>query len=140
MSDKTYTEMLLRDTFLSRFRYLSLGGEVGIATFGSERRLNQDFYASYEWKRARDQAIIRDQGRDLGVPGYEIFDKVLVHHMNPIQINDLKNFNPAVLDPEFLICVSHRTHNAIHFGDERQLPRPIVERTAGDTKLWERQW
>lgn len=140
MSNLSYTEMTLRETFLSRFRYLVLGGDVGIATFGSERRLNQDFYASHEWKQARDIAIIRDQGCDLGVPGREIFDRVLVHHMNPMEINDLKNFNPAVLDPEFLICVSHRTHNAIHFGDERQLPPPIVERKPGDTVLWERQW
>lgn len=137
---RTYTELILRDTFLSRFRYLELGGSIGVATFGAERQLNQAFYASRDWKDARDIAILRDNGCDLGVPGYEIFDKVLVHHMNPIMISDLSNFNPAVLDPEYLICVSHRTHNAIHFADERQLPRPLVERRPGDTIGWERKW
>lgn len=140
MTDKTYTEMLARETFLGRFRYLVLEGQVGVETFGAERKLNQDFYASREWKQARDIAIVRDAGCDLGVPGHEIYDKVFVHHMNPIQISDLRNFNPAVLDPEFLICVSGRTHNAIHFSDESQLPSPIIERKPGDHILWERQW
>lgn len=140
MTIRTYTELLARDTFLSRFKYLELGGSIGVATFGGERHLNQAFYASREWKSARDQVIIRDNGCDLGVPGYEIFDKVHVHHMNPIMISDLSDFNPDVLDPEYLICVSHRTHNAIHFADERQLPRPFVERTPGDHIAWERKW
>jgi len=140
MSELTYTELSLRDTFLSRFRYLVLGGEVGIATFGSERRWNQEFYASREWKQVRDIVRIRDNGCDLGVPGRDIFDRVLVHHMNPIVLTDLTHFNPAVLNPEFLICVSHRTHNAIHFGDERQLPQPDVVRTPGDHIGWKRQW
>lgn len=140
MTTRTYSELSLRDTFLSRFRYLALGGKIGVYTFGFERSLNQAFYASREWKQARDQAIIRDNGCDLGVPGYEIYDRVLVHHMNPIAIEDLKTFNYDILDPEYLICVSTRTHNAIHFGDERHLPSPIVERRPGDTTLWERQW
>lgn len=140
MSIRTYTELILRDTFLSRFRYLELGGSIGVATFGAERHLNQSFYASREWKSARDIAILRDNGCDLGVPGYEIFDKVYVHHMNPIMISDLSNFNPEVLDPEYLICVSHRTHNAIHFAGEDQLPRLPIERKPGDTIGWERKW
>ncbi len=140
MTVRTYTELMLRDTFLSRFKYLSLGGQIGVATFGFERHLNQDFYASREWKRVRDEAIIRDNGCDLGVPGYEIYDRVLVHHMNPIVIEDLRDFNEDILDPEYLICVSTRTHNAIHFGDERQLPTPMVERRPGDTIGWERKW
>lgn len=132
----TYDEMIKRSTFLARFRYLALGGELGLATFGYDRPLNQAFYASYEWKRVRDLVIIRDAGCDLGIPGHEIHDRVLVHHMNPIQIADLKNFNPDILKPEYLICVSTRTHNAIHFGDEKQLAPPIIERRPGDTKLW----
>jgi len=140
MKIRTYSEMVARATFLSRFKYLELGGQVGVSTFGHERRLNQSFYASREWKDARDRAIIRDNGCDLGVPGYEIYDRVLVHHMNPIQLGDLKDFNPDVLDPEYLICVSNRTHNAIHFADETQLEQPIIERKPGDTVLWERQW
>jgi hypothetical protein len=113
-----------------------LGGELGIATFGFDRHLNQTFYASHAWKQARDIAIIRDNGCDLGVPGHEIHDRILVHHMNPIKVQDLTHFNEDLLDPEYLICVSTRTHNAIHFGDERQLPEPMIERKPGDTTLW----
>lgn len=133
---RTHSEMLLRDSFLSRFRYLALGGELGAATFGFDRHLNQKFYASSEWKAARDMAIIRDGGCDLGVPGYEIHDRVLVHHMNPIRVNDLLHFNADILNPEYLICVSTKTHNAIHFGDEKQLPSDLVSRQPGDTTLW----
>lgn len=140
MKIRTYTELVARDTFLSRYEYLALGGQVGLSTFGHERQLNQSFYASWEWKRARDIAIIRDKGCDLGVPGHEIFDRVLVHHMNPIELGDLVNFNPDVLDPEYLICVSNQTHNAIHFADASQLPQPMIERKPGDTTPWERQW
>jgi len=137
MSDmRTYSEMSMRTSFLARFNYLVLPGEVGVATFGFDRHLNQAFYASYAWKSVRDQVIIRDNGCDLGMSGFEIHDKILVHHMNPIQVKDLVEFNEDILDPEYLICVSTRTHNAIHFGDERQLPQPIVERRPGDTKLW----
>ena len=132
----TYEELAKRDSFLGRFRYLVLGGELGIATFGFDRHLNQAFYSSREWKQARDTAIIRDNGCDLGVPGHEIHDRILVHHMNPIKVQDLIHFNEDILDPEYLICVTTRTHNAIHFGDERQLPEPFVERRPGDTTLW----
>lgn len=132
----TYEELIKRDTFLGRFRYAVLGGELGIATFGFDRHLNQAFYASHAWKRARDVAIVRDNGCDLGVPGHEIHDRVLVHHMNPIKVHDLIHFNEDLLNPDYLICVSTRTHNAIHFGDESQLPPPIVERRPGDTTLW----
>lgn len=132
----TYAEMSLRTTFLSRFRYLVLGGELGAATFGYDRHLNQKFYASKEWKDARDHAIIRDNGCDLGISGHEIHDRILVHHMNPIRVQDLLHFNEDILNPDYLICVTTRTHNAIHFGDESQLPPPIVERFPGDTTLW----
>lgn len=133
---RTYSEMIKRDSFIARFKYLMLEGELGVATFGYDRPLNQGFYHSWDWKRARDYVIVRDMGCDLGVAGHEIHDRVLVHHMNPLQVNDLVHFNPDILDPEYLICVSTRTHNAIHFGDESQLPKPFVERTPGDTRLW----
>jgi hypothetical protein len=114
-----------------------LEGELGIATFGFDRHLNQSFYGSRDWKQVRDIAIVRDQGRDLGVPGHEIHDRVLVHHMNPLVARDLIDINEDKLfNPEYLICVSTRTHNAIHFGDENQLPKPMVERRPGDTILW----
>lgn len=132
----TYTEMLKRTTLLGRFNYLKLGGELGAATFGFDRHLNQAFYASHLWKRVRDEVIIRDNGCDLGLAEHPILDRVLVHHMNPIRVQDLLDFNDAILDPEYLICASTSTHNAIHFGDERQLPRPFVERRPGDTTLW----
>lgn len=132
----TYSELSKRTAFLSRFRYAMLGGELGVATFGFDRHLNQAFYASQMWKRVRDEVIIRDNGCDLGIPGHEIHDRVLVHHMNPIKVQDLLEFNEDILNPEYLICVSTRTHNAIHFGDERQLPPPLIERRPGDTKLW----
>lgn len=140
MTERSYSELIKRDTFLSRFRYLELGGSIGVQTFGAERQLNQAFYASREWKSVRDQAILRDNGCDLGVAGYEVHDRILVHHMNPITVKDLAVFNFDVLNLEYLICVSHRTHNAIHFADERQLPRPLVERRPGDTIGWERKW
>lgn len=134
---KTYSELILRDTLEGRFRYAKLGGEVGIATFGYDRPLNQSFYSSREWKSIRDQVIIRDNGCDLGIPGFEIHDRILVHHMNPMRPLDLVHFNEDVLNPEFLICVSNRTHNAIHFGDESQLPsNSVIERRPGDTTLW----
>lgn len=132
----TYSEMILRTSFLARFRYLALGGELGASTFGFDRHLNQSFYASHAWKQARDIAIIRDKGCDLGVDGHGIHDRVLVHHMNPLQVSDLTNFNEDILNPEYLICVSTKTHNAIHFGDESQLPSPMIERRPGDTLLW----
>lgn len=135
----TYSELILRDTLLGRYRYARLGGELGIATFGFDRYLNQMFYSSREWKQARDIAIVRDKSFDLGVPGWLITDRVLVHHLNPIKAEDLKdpnNINPALFDPEYLICVSTQTHNAIHFGDENQLPRELIERRPGDTDLW----
>lgn len=134
---KTYTELIKRTAFLSRFRYTMLGGSLGIATFGFDRHLNQSFYQSMEWKRARDIAIVRDYGCDLGVPGHEIHDRVLVHHMNPLRAEDIVNKDiDKLFNPEYLICVSTRTHNAIHFGDESQLPPPMVERRPGDTLLW----
>lgn len=133
---KTYSDLRRIDSFEERFRYLKLRGVVGRDTFGFDRYLNQEFYRSALWKRARRDVIARDLGCDLGVQGHDIFDKVYVHHMNPIVVDDIKHSNVEILDPEYLICVSHNTHNAIHYGDESLLPKPVVARRPGDTKLW----
>ena len=137
---RTYAALLLRDTFLSRAQYLMLDGRVGEETFGFERHLNQAFYASHAWKQARDVVIIRDRGCDLGVEGHEIFDRVLVHHIEPITATMIRNQDPMLWDPDNLISVSHNTHNAIHYGDETLLPQPMLERRPGDHIPWERQW
>lgn len=136
MAIKTYRELRRRETFEDRYDYLRLHGEVGRSTFGFDRYLNQSFYSSREWKRTRDFVIIRDNGCDLGIPGYEIHSRLLVHHMNPLMIQDIIQGSEEILDPEYLITTTHRTHNAIHYGDERLLPRGPVERRPGDTKLW----
>ena len=136
MTKRSYTELLKHATLEDRFKYLALRGSVGHATFGFDRYLNQDFYRSREWRSVRNYVIGRDDGCDLGVPGYEIHDRVYIHHMNPMVVEDIVDFNEDILNPEFLISTTHRTHNAIHYGDERQLPRQLVERRPGDTKLW----
>lgn len=133
---RTYSELLRFRTFEERFRYLALHGSVGDATFGFDRYLNQMFYGSREWKMARHHVIARDLGCDLAVEGREIHDRVYIHHMNPMVSEDIQHGNDDILDPEFLITTTHRTHNAIHYGDERQLPRQFTPRRAGDTKLW----
>lgn len=133
---RTYSDLRRLRTIEERFAYLKLGGYVGEATFGAERYLNQEFYRSLEWKNARRDVIARDLGCDLGVDGYEIFDRVYVHHMNPMTAEDLKYHNIDVLNPEFLICVSLNTHNAVHYGDENLLPKTHMDRRPGDTKLW----
>lgn len=136
MRTRTYTELRQRSTFEERFAYLSMPGEVGAATFGFDRWMNQRFYRSHEWKRARDFVIVRDDGCDLGIPGYAIHRGLLVHHMNPVTPEALLAGEAWVLDPEYLITTTRRTHNAIHYGDESLLPRAPVERRPGDTKLW----
>jgi len=136
MAIRRYSELKNLGTIEERFRYLQLRGNVGSETFGFDRYLNQDFYASWEWKQARNEVIARDEGCDLGLDGYEIFDKVYVHHMNPISVTDITHFNEEILNPEYLICVTHRTHNAIHYGNEQLLPRGPIVRRPGDTKLW----
>ena len=133
---RTYRRLSRLETFEERFRYLSLRGEVGVATFGYDRHLNQSFYTSKEWRDIRHYVIARDEGCDLGVPGYEIHSRIYIHHMNPISAEQLIHGDESVLDPEYLITTTHQTHNAIHYGDEKQLPRPFVERRPGDTKLW----
>jgi hypothetical protein len=133
---RSYTELRRLDNIEDRFKYLALYGSVGLSTFGFDRYLNQAFYSSPQWKRIRNHIISRDNGCDLGVDGYEIYDRVYIHHMNPMTVDDLVNGNPSVLDPEYLISVTMQTHNAIHYGNKRLLPQPLVERRPGDTKLW----
>ncbi len=133
---RTYSELIKIPTFLERFKYLKLNGSVGVDTFGFDRYLNQTFYRSYEWKRLRNDVIVRDMGCDLGLEGYDIFDKILVHHMNPIGPDDIIHRSDYLLDPEFLICTSKLTHDAIHYGDEQILYQDPVIRTPGDTCPW----
>jgi hypothetical protein len=133
---RRYRDLRRFETLEERFRYLSLRGTVGESTFGFDRWINQEFYTSKEWRDLRHDIIARDEGCDLGVPGYEIHSRLAIHHMNPMTVDDINHGNDDILNPEFLITVSHRTHNAIHYGDEGLLPRPLVDRAAGDTKLW----
>jgi hypothetical protein len=136
MKSRTYSELRRLDTFEERFRYLELRGVIGFATFGFDRWMNQRFYKSQEWQLVRDAVIVRDNGCDLGIPGYEVYSGLIVHHMNPLSVNDLIGNEEWVIDPEFLITTSLQTHNAIHYGDENQVPRGPIERKVGDTKLW----
>jgi len=133
---RTITDVYRLYSFEERYEYLRLDGMVGTATFGFDRYLNQRFYKSSAWRKVRDEVIVRDNGCDLGIPGREIYSGLLVHHINPISPEDLEDFNPDILDPEYLICVTHTTHNAIHFGSKNQLVTIPQERRPGDTKLW----
>jgi hypothetical protein len=132
---RSYSELCLYHTFEERFDYLKLHGAVGNTTFGFDRWINQSFYHSYEWKNVRDYVIIRDGGCDLGIPGYELYANLLVHHMNPVSMDDIVHHVDWILDPNFLITVSLRTHNAIHYATE-SLPREPITRSLGDTTLW----
>ena len=138
MSIKTYSELCKLKDFKDRYEYLRLSGVVGEATFGFDRYLNQVFYRSRKWKSIRDFVIIRDNGCDLGVEGYEINGKILIHHMNPITLKDIEKESEFLLDPEFLICVSLNTHNAIHYGDESLLPLLPIERCKNDMCPWKK--
>lgn len=135
-SIRSYRELKRLRTFEERFHYLSLRGQIGDSTFGFDRYINQKFYTSREWKHLRHDVIVRDNGCDLGVPGYEIFGKILIHHMNPMTVDSVIHGDDDILDPEFLICTTHRTHNAIHYGDEKLLQKKMKPREPGDTKLW----
>lgn len=136
MTKLSYTQMSRLNTFEERFDYLSLGGILGERTFGGERWINQGFYRSREWKTIRQHVIARDLGCDLGVEGYDIFDMVIIHHMNPMTRDQITQGDDDILDPEFLITVTHKTHNAIHYGDKSMLPSVLVERRPGDTQPW----
>jgi hypothetical protein len=135
---RTYSELRRLLTFEERYKYLKLMGDVGEATFGFDRYLNQRFYKSREWKAVRDRVIIRDNACDLGVEGYGIHGKVLIHHMNPISLDDIEYSSGILLDPEYLIATTHDTHNAIHYGDEGLLVKPPIERFKNDTCPWKK--
>lgn len=133
---RTYTELMQLEAFEDRYKYLQLKGVVGESTFGFDRYLNQRFYRSREWRSLRHRIIVRDNGCDLGIRDREIHQGLYIHHMQPMTIEDIEQGNPDILNAEYLITVSHDTHNAIHYGDEKLLPRKFVERTPGDTRLW----
>ena len=133
---RTYSELRRLETFQDRFNYLALRGVVGEPTFGFDRWMNQRFYRSAQWRQLRFDVIARERGCDLGVEGYEVHDRLYIHHMNPMTVANLKEGDEEILDIEFLVATSHLTHNAIHYGDERLLRKPFVPRRAGDTKLW----
>lgn len=133
---RTYSELSRLATFEERFEYLKLDGSVGDVTFGYDRYINQQFYASAEWKMARDYVISRDNGCDLGAAGYEIHNGLLIHHINPMTPEDIIHGEMWIVDPQYLITTTQRTHNAIHYGNVSLLPPVVPERTKNDTKLW----
>ena len=133
---RTYTELKQIPTFIERYRYLKIGGKVGEETFGSDRCLNQVFYRSKEWMDIRNYVIVRDLGCDLGIEGYEIIGKIFIHHMNPLTVEDILNRTEILLDPEYLICCTKNTHDAIHYGNENLLWTDPVIRTPNDTCPW----
>ena len=136
MNLRTYSELVQFPTFIERYEYLRLKGKVGEDTFGFDRWLNQNFYRSKEWKRIRDQVILRDNGCDLAIPDREIYGKAVIHHMNPVSIKDIVDATEYLLNPEFLICTTLDTHNAIHYGDADLLVTDPIERKPNDTCPW----
>ena len=136
MKIRSYRELRRFEEFIDRFEYLQLTGEVGRSTFGFDRHINQTFYQSREWKQIRERIILRDEGCDLGVPGYEIHGGLLIHHINPMSVDDILHGEDWILNPDFLITTTKDTHNAIHYGDKSLLRRELVVRQPGDTRLW----
>lgn len=138
-SIKTYTELKQLKTFEERFKYLKLNGRVGEETFGFDRYVNQKFYRSSEWKQLRNHIIVRDNGCDLGIEDRDVYGRVYIHHMNPISVKDIDNVSEYLLNPEYLVVVSHDTHNAIHYGDESYLKNnQVITRTKNDTVPWKK--
>ena len=135
---RSYKELSRLKTFEERYEYLKLDGVVGEDTFGFDRYLNQIFYRSQRWKKVRNLVILRDNACDLGMEGYEIHGRILIHHMNPITIEDIENESDFLMNPEYLISVTHMTHNAIHYGDSNLLATMPIERTKYDTCPWRR--
>ena len=134
---RTYSELSQMASFKDRFEYLRLDGAVGTETFGFDRYINQQFYRSQDWKRIRNEIIVRDNGCDLGIEGFEIYGRIYIHHMNPIMLKDIVHQTDFLLNPEYLICTTHQTHNAIHYGDESLLSTlEPVQRTRNDTCPW----
>ena len=140
MKIRTYSELITLPTFEERFEYLKLQGQVGVDTFGFDRYLNQMLYKSSKWKKeVRNHIILRDNGCDLGIEDREIYGRIIIHHMNPISVEDVLNWNEdALFNPEFLICTMHNTHNAIHYGDKNLLMTAPIERSPNDTCTWKR--
>lgn len=136
MYRRSYSELSHISSFKERYEYLRLDGRVGNATFGSDRYINQRFYTSRQWREVREFVIARDEGLDLAVQGYEIYDRIIIHHMNPMTADAIQHGDDDILNPEYLITTTHRTHNAIHYGDAGQLVQPLIERRPGDTRLW----
>ena len=136
---RSYFELQSFASFEERFEYLSLQGHVGDSTFGHNRYMNQAFYTSSEWRRTRYDVIARDLGCDLGIPGFEIHSRIAVHHINPITPEDIENGSYNLFDLNNLICASHDTHNAIHYGSSKVKTVAFVERRPGDTQLWKRR-
>lgn len=136
MSIRTYSQLILIPTFEERFEYLRLNGQVGADTFGFDRYMNQVFYRSDRWKRVRDYVIVRDKACDLACEGHDIQSRILIHHMNPLTVEDIVNETDYLMDPEFLISTVLRTHNAIHYGDKSLLPSTPMERRPNDTCPW----
>lgn len=134
---KSYKELSLIDNYIERYNYLKLDGVLGAETFGFDRWVNQRFYKTDEWKRLRESIILRDDGNDMGADGYPIKGKILIHHINPISLDDIVNKKSLVLDPDNLVCVSLLTHNAIHYGnDELMKDKILIERKPYDTCPW----
>ena len=134
---RSYRELARLSTFKERYEYLRLGGIVGQATFGSDRYMNQKLYTSPEWKSFRNEVIIRDNGCDLAVSGRDIRgDRIIIHHINPLTVEDVENRSPAIFDLDNVVCVSSRTHQAIHYGDESLLPNDFKAREPNDTCPW----
>lgn len=136
MRIRSYSEMSSFFTFEERFEYLKLGGGVGRETFGFDRHINQQFYTSREWQQVRQHVIARDEGCDLGIIGYEIHISPLIHHMNPMTVDDILHREDWILNPEFLVTTTHDTHNAIHYGTDILVPKVVLSRQPNDTKLW----
>lgn len=135
---RTYSELIQLPTFEERYEYLRLDGKIGVDTFGFDRWLNQVYYHSRKWKRIRDEIFVRDNGCDLGIEGHEIYDRFMVHHMNPINVSDIIDMTDYLTNPEYLITTIHNTHNAIHYGDKNLLITAPIERTKYDTCPWRR--
>ena len=138
MSIRTYSELSKLSTFEERYEYLRIGGSVGRETFGFDRYLNQVFYTSQRWRNVRDEVIIRDNACDLGIEGRDILGRIIIHHLNPLTLEDIVNETEYLLDPEFLICTMLSTHNAIHYGDKSLLILDPIERSKNDTCPWRR--
>lgn len=134
--NRRYSELITLDTPEERFEYLRLNGRVGEETFGYQRHLNQELYSGSDWKRFRRDIIVRDNGCDMALPDNEIGGMIVVHHINPITAEDVESNSYKIWDPENVVCVSDRTHKAIHYGDKNLLPEKLNVRKPGDTKLW----